>query len=359
MDHFASKKESPGIVQNFVTRIDRHCGVPVCKIRMDKERSIINLIDQGKSMFQQWAEEEGIDIETPPANTKEPTGSAERPGGIHQERLRSMRGDLPDNLWPEIFQTAVRLHSILPSYRNSWKTPREVLDRWFNRHLRWYGRQRDDVDYEKDLRPEWKGIYAYGCKAFPLINAVKAHTDRKFFKVNPRAHIGYLVGYHSSNIYRIWVPRLKKVILSRDVTFNEHEFYSQGNEPKAIPIEEFRPVAELIEIEPQQQRTDNDTLTDFLLEFDNEVLESAVSNSGVGGIDEDFASEEQPRPDQIEEPGLTFRTPSPMPEGGLLTPTQTPAITRTESTRDASRRLNEPDHMTEGKDTNLHAWSVQ
>ena len=123
------------------------------------------------------------------------------------------------------------------------------------------------------------------------MTAVKAGIDRNFFKVNPRAHIGYLVGYHATNIYRIWVPRFKKVILSRDVTFNEQEFFDPGTEPSDIPVEEFTPVVNLIEIEPQQN-TENDTLTDFLLEFDHDdvlEVEPDVSNSGVGGIEEDFA----------------------------------------------------------------------
>lgn len=44
-------------------------------------------------------------------------------------------------------------------------------------------------------------------------------------KLNPRARIGYLVGYQSTNIYRIWNPWLGKVILTRDVIFNEDEYF--------------------------------------------------------------------------------------------------------------------------------------
>jgi hypothetical protein len=38
-----------------------------------------------------------------------------------------------------------------------------------------------------------------------------------------KAWIGYLVGYDSTNIYRIWNPVLKKVIRTRDVIFNFRE----------------------------------------------------------------------------------------------------------------------------------------
>ena len=36
------------------------------------------------------------------------------------------------------------------------------------------------------------------------------------------------MGYTSSNIYRIWVPLLNKVIFTRDVIFNEDEVFD-GN----------------------------------------------------------------------------------------------------------------------------------
>ena len=44
-------------------------------------------------------------------------------------------------------------------------------------------------------------------------------------KLDPRAYIGYLVGYDSTNIFRIWIPSFKKVIRTRDVKFNDDVFY--------------------------------------------------------------------------------------------------------------------------------------
>src|SRR5438034_1523852 len=45
-------------------------------------------------------------------------------------------------------------------------------------------------------------------------------------RLNPKAWIGVLVGYSSSNIYRVWVPLLDKVISTRDVMFNEEDIFS-------------------------------------------------------------------------------------------------------------------------------------
>ena len=47
----------------------------------------------------------------------------------------------------------------------------------------------------------------------------------KEWKLNPRAHIGYLVRYDSTNIFRIWIPYKGKVISTRDVIFDEYTFF--------------------------------------------------------------------------------------------------------------------------------------
>jgi hypothetical protein len=47
---------------------------------------------------------------------------------------------------------------------------------------------------------------------------------KRLRKLDPRAHIGYLVGY-ASNIYRIWIPHKGVVISTRDVIFDETTFF--------------------------------------------------------------------------------------------------------------------------------------
>ena len=44
-------------------------------------------------------------------------------------------------------------------------------------------------------------------------------------KLVSRAYIGYLVGYKSTNIYKVWIFYKKKVMLARDVIFNEEVFF--------------------------------------------------------------------------------------------------------------------------------------
>jgi hypothetical protein len=81
----------------------------------------------------------------------------------------------------------------------------------------------------------------YDCKIYPLI-----HKILKKQKLRPRAQIGYLVRYNSSNIFRIWVPQDKKVIETRDVTFNELRKYDLNDLRQALPerVEESLEVIE-------------------------------------------------------------------------------------------------------------------
>jgi len=49
---------------------------------------------------------------------------------------------------------------------------------------------------------------------------------KRLSKLDPRAHISYLIGYNSTNIYRIWIPYKGIVISTRDVIFNEKTFFN-------------------------------------------------------------------------------------------------------------------------------------
>lgn len=68
------------------------------------------------------------------------------------------------------------------------------------------------------------------------------HAIKRTKKLDPRAQIGYLVGYSASNIYNIWTPSLNKVISARDVTFDENTLF---NPDHAFPSKESGQFAEL------------------------------------------------------------------------------------------------------------------
>lgn len=67
--------------------------------------------------------------------------------------------------------------------------------------------------------------YVFGCRADPLMAKQAKGQEKRAFKVNARAHIKYLVGFYASNIYKIWVSRLDRIIVTRNVCFDEDLFY--------------------------------------------------------------------------------------------------------------------------------------
>src|SRR5436190_16988800 len=84
-------------------------------------------------------------------------------------------------------------------------------------------------------------------------------------KLEPRAYIGYLVGYDSTNIYRIWIPTYKKVIRTRDVTMDNNLLYHPTNLVLSDMIkEEVDRLIETLDIQEKEtiEPTNNNSLLD-------------------------------------------------------------------------------------------------
>ena len=54
---------------------------------------------------------------------------------------------------------------------------------------------------KQPIKHEMAHLKVYGCKAYPLLK--KTDKPPKSNKMKPRAFIGYLVGYDSTNIFRV------------------------------------------------------------------------------------------------------------------------------------------------------------
>ena len=172
---------------------------------------------------------------------------AERAGGMIVTTARSMRvaSKLPQDMWPEIVKAAIYLLNRTPIKNKNWKTPFEL------------GTGR---------KPQLGHLRIYGCRAYA--HKLGVDTPPRLEKLAERAHVGYLVGWDSTNIYRIWVPSQDAVFRTRDVLFDEKRFY----DPHELDLLHTVTAAELttegvIDFE-------NDT-ADPLLQF--EELESAAT----------------------------------------------------------------------------------
>jgi hypothetical protein len=175
-----------------------------------------------KQEVERWCTSVSIRIEPSAPDTQAQNGGAERSGGVIKEKARAIRLDanLPWELWPEITRAAVYLYNRTPNYPNKWKSPYEIL---FTRAAAMNG------IVTGPRRPNQAHLRAYGCKAFAMTDDTHRGKSR-LQRLDPKAWIGYLVGYQSTNIYRIWIPSMAKVISTRDVVFNEEAVFDGKTE---------------------------------------------------------------------------------------------------------------------------------
>ena len=212
----SSKSEIFPTLKSFLQWIKRQYGQEVQGLTTDGERSLGNA-------FVQYGKDEGIDITITPRATSALNGPAERAGGVVFMKSRVMRiqARLPEALWPEITRTAVLLHNMTPSEAHGWKAPHTILHEWL---------QDNNIDHiVRPSLPDLAHLVKFGARAYPLTNAAKEGKERTH-KLQERAHIGYLVGYVGTNVYRIWLPDRNEVIATRDVRFDENTTYDPAEE---------------------------------------------------------------------------------------------------------------------------------
>ena len=195
-------------------------------------------------------------------NTQAQNGGAERSGGVIMEKARTMRiaARLPHDLWRDIVEAACYLRNRTPLERNKWYSP---FERAFKK------------------RPMISHLKAYGCKAFAMTADAQLKIRRKQ-KLEPRAHIGYLVGYQASNIYKIWIPHKNKVILTRDVIFDESSFF-ENKMAQPEMLQSISQILDEIEIPDQTQAMETILEQDETVyhseEDEEEILDEIVVNT--------------------------------------------------------------------------------
>ncbi|KAF7566661.1 hypothetical protein PtrM4_149810 [Pyrenophora tritici-repentis] len=200
----------------FIQFMKKQFNITVKVIETDNE--IVTV----KQEVEKWCTSLSIRLEPSAPDTQAQNGGAERSGGVIKEKARAIRLDanLPWELWPEITRAAVYLYNRTPNYPNKWKSPYEIF---FTRAAATNG------IVTGPRRPNQAHLRAYGCKAFAMTDDTHRGKSR-LQRLDPKAWIGYLVGYQSTNIYRIWIPSMAKVISTRDVVFNEETIFNGKTE---------------------------------------------------------------------------------------------------------------------------------
>jgi hypothetical protein len=199
------------VFKGLINRCDRS-GIAINSmvriIRTGQETSI------GKRL-EDWIINQGIIWDWSAKNILEQNGISERYGVLLTEKARCIRehAKLPEDLFPECYLTAEHLMNRTLNQALNWESPLVRIQKLINQN--------------KSVRPELDHLKVYGCKAYPLLKG--ADVPPRGSKLKPRAFVGYLVGYNSTNIFRVWNSEKGDVSGYRDVIFDEGELYDTYN----------------------------------------------------------------------------------------------------------------------------------
>jgi hypothetical protein len=174
-------------VKRLLAKIQRQFDQVVVVIRLDSEG--------GYSALYELLKDLGIAIEPRAPYTEEQNGGTERAGATIIVRARAIRIEacLPKELSNECVMTAIYLLNRTPVKALAWRTPFEAVH---------------------GDKPSLAHLNEIGARAYTL-----NHSLKRGDKLESRALVGQLVGFDSTNIYRIWMPTLSRVIRTRDVVF--------------------------------------------------------------------------------------------------------------------------------------------
>ena len=251
MSTFGTERENLAALKDYVEYLERRHGLQVKVIRSDNELFT--------RKTHSWLQKKKIDCEPSAPRTPQQNGKAERSGGVIITRARSMRlsANLPHDLWKEIVNAAVYLYNRTPREKLGWKTPYEVF----------YTHTAKLASSDEVRKPQLAHLRVYGCRAYAMTEDAQL-KKRRLFKLDPRAHIGYLVGYDSTNIFRVWIPHRGKVISTRDVIFDEGTVFDGK---KTHPSEQL--IAQMDELVARVSLDASQAMNEKTLEEDEEVLD--------------------------------------------------------------------------------------
>lgn len=188
----SNKSDVFAFLKDFVAKSENHFNMKIAYLYCDNGKEYIS--NEAKA----YCAEKGIQYHLTVPHTPQQNSIAERMNRTLVEKARSMiyGAKLNKELWGEAILTATYLLNSSPTKAISLKkTPYEL---WHNK------------------RPNIKHLKVFGCTAYVLIKSARSKLDRKSSK-------GIFVGY-SYNGYRIFYITRNKIIVARDVVFDEINF---------------------------------------------------------------------------------------------------------------------------------------
>ncbi|PKU77239.1 Retrovirus-related Pol polyprotein from transposon TNT 1-94 [Dendrobium catenatum] len=201
---------------SFTKFIERQTSLKLKTIRTDGGGEFVN------NAFQSFTKIAGIRHQYSCAYTPQQNGVAERK---HRHIISTTRtllhtAALPMTFWLEAAQTAVYLINLMPSLTTKNLTP---LTRMFN------------------IQPSYEHLRVFGCQCYPLIPTV--HRNKLMPTSQPCVFLGYS---EVSKGYRCLNPTNNKILVSRNVKFNELSFPYHDSSSTSTPAGSPTPASLLI-----------------------------------------------------------------------------------------------------------------
>ena len=187
-----SKDQVLDVFKDFHARVERETGRKLKCIRADNG-------GEYRGPFEKYCREHGIKLEKTVPKTPQQNGVAERMNRTIVERIRCMlsHAKLPKSFWGEAMKTAVAMINLSPSVPLDFDVPDRV----------WKGK---DVSYAH--------LRVFGCRAF-----VHVPRDERS-KLDSKTKQCIFLGSEDDEFgYRLWDPKEKKIVRSRDVIFFEDQ----------------------------------------------------------------------------------------------------------------------------------------
>ncbi|PNY05002.1 putative copia-type polyprotein [Trifolium pratense] len=191
----AKKSEVFDVFKKFRIIVQNESGEVISKLRTDGGGEYTS------NEFKSFCASNGIKHEITAPYTPQHNGTAERKNRTIVNMVRSMIKEkgLPHYLWGEATSTAAYLLNRCPTKRLDNVTPEEA----------WSG-----------IKPCVKHLRVFGSLCYRHI------PDQLRKKLDDKAHVVIMVGYHSTGSYKLYDPIGKRLMFSKDVKFDESKSWN-------------------------------------------------------------------------------------------------------------------------------------
>ncbi|CAL1397608.1 unnamed protein product [Linum trigynum] len=187
----AAKSEALDSFKKFKALIEKETGLPIVCLRTDRGGEFM------LNLFKGLCEEAGIRRQLTAALTPQQNGVAERKNRTILNMVRCMLDDrkVPASFWPEAVAWTAHVINRSSTAANKGKTPQEL----------WTGQP-----------PSVSHFKVFGCTAY--VHIPDQHRKKLDDKSTPCHFLGLSA---ESKAYKLYNPNTKKIVVSRDVVFDE------------------------------------------------------------------------------------------------------------------------------------------